>query len=377
MINITSKDLCCGCSACVNVCPKKCISFKEDCEGFLYPSVDAAVCVDCGLCEKVCPVINKNDERVPIHTYAVKHPDEKIRLSSSSGGLFTYLAEMVIDNGGVVFGARFNDQWEVVHGYTETKEGLAPFRGSKYVQSNMGDSYVLAEGFLKSGRTVMFTGTPCQIAGLKKYLRIEYDNLLAVDVVCHGVPSPMVWRKYLEEATGREGLSTVRNINFRDKSTGWKNYSVAIDVSKGHAISKFPENDYMRAFLLNLSIRPSCFNCPAKAGRSCADITVGDFWGIDKVKPEIDDDKGISLALTYCENELMDSSLFMDEIPYTDAVRYNKCIINSVNEPVNRGYFFKQLSRGGFKKSFRNVSSTGLMYRVKRIVYRKFKMLFR
>ena len=377
MINIISRDLCCGCSACVNVCPKKCISFKEDCEGFLYPSVDAAVCVDCGLCERVCPVINKNVERVPIHTYAVKHPDEKIRLGSSSGGLFTYLAENVIDNGGVVFGARFNERWEVVHDYAETKEGLAPFRGSKYVQSNMGDSYVLAEGFLKSGRIVMFTGTPCQIAGLKKYLRKEYDNLLAVDVVCHGVPSPMIWRKYLDEATGSGGISTVRNINFRDKSTGWKNFSVAIDFSKGQAISKFPENDYMRAFLINLSIRPSCFNCPAKAGRSGADHTIGDFWGIKTVKPEMDDDKGVSLALTYSDNKFMDSRLLHEEIPYMDALRHNKCITNSVDEPVNRDYFFRLLSLDSFKKSFKNASSTSLICRVKRIVYRKFKVLFR
>lgn len=385
MINITSKDLCCGCSACVNICPKKCISFKEDCEGFLYPSVDVAVCVDCGLCEKVCPVINKNDERVPIHTYAVKHPDEKIRLSSSSGGLFTYLAERVIDDGGVVFGARFNDQWEVVHDYTDTKEGLTPFRGSKYVQSYIGESYVLAETFLKSGRTVMFTGTPCQIAGLKKYLRKEYDNLLTVDVVCHGVPSPMVWRKYLEELTCREGAFTVTSINFRDKSTGWKNYSVTINLLREHASkrqnivssSRFSENEHMRAFLLNLSLRPSCYNCPAKAGRSGADITIGDFWGIDRVMPEIDDDKGTTLALVYNEDNFMTTNVFLCDISYEDALRHNKCIAFSVNESVNRGIFFKLFRYNNLNRSLKNVLSSGLVHRIKRVVYRKIIMLFK
>lgn len=398
MIEITQKEHCCGCSACVHICPKHSISFQEDKEGFLYPKVDLETCVDCGLCEKVCPIINQDSEREPQKVYAAKNNDETIRLKSSSGGVFTLLAEKIIEDGGVVFGARFNENWEVVHDYADTIEGLEQFRGSKYVQSAVGESFKQAEIFLKAGRKVMFTGTPCHIAGLKKFLRKDYKNLLAVDFVCHGVPSPLVWRMYLEEEIARQGdagknsvfaspkdAPVLTGVNFRDKSVGWKKFSFVLSFSKASAAgeqntvlsSVFTENDYMRAFLSNLSLRPSCYNCPAKAGRSGADLTIGDFWGIDKVRQEIDDDKGISLALTYCENVLMDSSLFMDEIPYTDAVRYNKCIINSVNEPVNRGYFFKQLNRGGFKKSFRDVLSSSLIYRVKRIVYRKYKMLFK
>ena len=168
MIKIIDKEQCCGCSACLHICPKHSITFKEDKEGFLYPHVNTETCIDCGLCERVCPVLNQNEERIPEKVYAAKHEDDEIRMKSSSGGIFTLLADQILDEGGVVFGARFNDKWEVIHDYTETKEGLAPFRGSKYVQSYIGDSYKIAETFLKSGRKVMFTGTPCQIAGYKK-----------------------------------------------------------------------------------------------------------------------------------------------------------------------------------------------------------------
>lgn len=199
MIDIIQKQDCCGCEACVQICPKGCMCMVEDTEGFLYPQVDKSVCVNCGLCEKVCPVIHQNKSRTPLKVYAAKNMDEEVRLKSSSGGIFTLLAESVIKRGGVVFGAKFDDEWMVVHDYTDNIEGVAAFRGSKYVQSIIGNAYRKVEQFLKSGRMVLFTGTPCQIAGLKKYLRKEYKKLLAVDLVCHGVPSPKVWQMYLEE----------------------------------------------------------------------------------------------------------------------------------------------------------------------------------
>lgn len=212
MINIKEKHNCCGCSACVQVCPKQCISMSADNEGFLYPQIDTAICIDCGLCEKVCPVINQNEPREPLAVYAANNNNEDIRLKSSSGGIFTLLAEQIISEGGVVFGARFNENWEVVHDYTEAIEGLEPFRGSKYVQSIIGDNFIKAKQFLTDGRKVLFSGTPCQIAGLKKFLRKEYENLLTVEVVCHGVPSPMVWRDYLDykrakRAAGKNSVS--------------------------------------------------------------------------------------------------------------------------------------------------------------------------
>ena len=199
MIKSTNKKLCTGCAACYSICPVRCISMQEDSEGFLYPVVEKDKCTSCKKCETVCPAIVQRNERKPLYVYAAKNLNEEIRRQSSSGGIFTLIAESIIQEGGVVFGARFNENWEVVHDYTETIEGLAAFRGSKYVQSRIGNTYLSAKDFLLAGRKVLFSGTPCQIAGLKAFLQDDYDNLLTVDLVCHGVPSPLVWKRYLDE----------------------------------------------------------------------------------------------------------------------------------------------------------------------------------
>lgn len=375
MIEITQKEHCCGCSACVHICPKHSISFQEDKEGFLYPKVDLETCVDCGLCEKVCPIINQDSEREPQKVYAAKNNDETIRLKSSSGGAFTLLAEKIIEDGGVVFGARFNENWEVVHDYTDTIEGLEPFRGSKYVQSAIGESYKQVETFLKVGRKVMFTGTPCQIAGLKKFLRKDYKNLLAVDFVCHGVPSPLVWRLYLKEEINRYGkeITAVEDINFRDKYTGWKTYSLSIKLS-GNIVSStmFTDDNYMRAFLSNLSLRPSCYSCPAKAGKSGADITIGDFWGIENVQPELDDDRGMSVLVNYNEIKCRSiiSELYLHAVSYPEILVSNPCLEKSVNKPVNRDFFFSQLMRKGFNCAVNKTCSTKFINRLIRYASR-------
>lgn len=199
MINIAVKSKCTGCSACVQRCPKQCISFEEDSEGFYYPQVNLSLCINCGLCEKVCPVLQQDKPRNPVIVYAAKNSNLSTRLASSSGGIFALLAETILRQNGVVFGARFDNEWNVIHDYTESLDGLSVFLGSKYVQSKIGNTYKYAERFLKEGRKVLFSGTPCQIVGLKKYLRKDYDTLLTVDFVCHGVPSPMIWRDYLNE----------------------------------------------------------------------------------------------------------------------------------------------------------------------------------
>lgn len=211
MIHIIDKSKCCGCNACVQRCPKQCIAMQVDEEGFLYPVVDQSVCIDCGLCEKVCPVINLNEPRQPLQVLAAKNRNEEQRLRSSSGGIFILLAEHIIKQGGVVFGARFDKNWEVEHAYAETLEELEPLMRSKYVQSRIGNTYKEAEQFLKQGRQVLFVGTPCLIAGLKKFLRKEYENLLAVDFICHGVPSPGVWRRYLEEIKSERSEDAGKN----------------------------------------------------------------------------------------------------------------------------------------------------------------------
>lgn len=380
MIHIIDKFKCCGCNACVQRCPKQCISMQEDEEGFLYPIVDMSNCVDCGLCEKVCPVINQESERNPIEVFAAVNQDDSIRMQSSSGGIFTALAEQIIRENGVVFGARFDEKWEVKHDYTETIEGLKVFRGSKYVQSRIGDTFKQAEFFLKAGRKVMFVGTPCQIAGLRLFLRKEYVNLLAVDIICHGVPSPMIWRKYLEDKTKRQGIEFIQSISFRDKGTGWKNYSFNIKYEKGNSESSFSEyasqNIFMKGFLADLYLRPSCYACPAKKLKSGSDITLGDFWGIQHIKPELDDDKGVCAFIINTrkgiewQNKLVIQKYKFD---FTDVVKGNPSLVYSVDIPEKRASFYDKLRTSGLVKLVSKYTELPLILRLKIFIYNLLK----
>lgn len=396
MIQLVDKSLCCGCTACASVCPKQCITMQEDEEGFLYPVVNASLCIDCNLCQKVCPELHHMNVRMPLHVYAAKHKDEQVRLASSSGGIFTLLAEKIIDEGGVVFGARFDARWEVVHDYTETKEGLAVFRGSKYVQSRLEDCYYKVKSFLQQDRKVMFTGTPCQIAGLKNYLRKDDDNLLTVDVVCHGVPSPKIWRMYLNEIIARKskknsvlshhsnGKVKIQSIDFRSKSSGWKKFSFVLTLSEAVADGKqntvllssvFYENPYMQAFLSDLSLRPSCYACPVKAGKSGSDITIADFWGIEDVLPEFDDDRGVSLIVDFSgKGKYWLGQLNCEYVStnYEVAQRKNPNIMIPVEMPTYRDFFFYQFKcKHSVERAWKNCSSAFLCKRVRRFIYKQ------
>ena len=348
MIIIKSKYDCCGCGACAQRCPHNAIELIQDNEGFLYPQIDESICIDCGLCERVCPIINQELPSEPIKTFAAKNNDENIRQLSSSGGIFTLLATKVINNGGVVFGAIFNAKWEVEHDYTDTIEGIAKFRGSKYVQSKINNNYILAEEYLKDGKQVLFSGTPCQIAGLKRFLRKEYENLICVDIICHGVPSPFIWQKYLEQYNSTE----LSSISFRDKTNSWKRYEVVIRQGKKTLIREdIGKNIYMKLFLSDLCLRPSCSNCSSKSGKSKSDITIADFWGIQHLHPDFDDDKGCNLILINSKKGLnLFNKLECDKIKtdFKTAIKYNPSYFKSVAEPKYRKYFFKNFERYGF-----------------------------
>lgn len=384
MIQITNKADCCGCSACMAICPKKCILLKEDEEGFLYPEVDRQLCIDCNLCRKVCPVLQAGEVHEARQALAAKNPDEVIRQKSSSGGIFTLLAERVLEMGGVVFGARFDEHWNVIHDYTETKEGLSAFRGSKYVQSRMGNCYVEAKQFLRNGRIVMFTGTSCQILGLKKFLRKEYDNLLSVDVICHGVPSPKAWRLYLDEECRRIG--PISSVDFRSKIAGWKNFRFVITSTPPQQSVKeqiknvwvVGDNLFMASFLRNLSLRPSCYACPAKAGKSGSDITIGDFWGIENVMPDFDDDKGVSCVISFSakgEKWLSSLKFISKQVKFLDVLFRNSILLQSVQKPANRDKFFQQLIRNNnFHRTAVPYFSRSFFWRLYRLVRRKLKL---
>lgn len=375
MINIDEKQNCCGCGACAQKCPKKCIIMQEDEEGFLYPLVLNENCVQCGICEKVCPVANANETREPTLILAAQNRNEQERLKSSSGGVFTAMSEYVIEKGGVVFGAKFDENWNVIHGFTDTMTGVSDFRGSKYVQSVIADSFVDVEKHLKEGRYVLFSGTPCQVAGLKKYLGRDYDNLLCVEIICHGVPSPLVWRQYikyiqsidlekncrLRQINGEEPKIT--SISFRDKSNGWKQYSFVVEKQDGCENQKGSSDSYddsmffvkelasknlfMKGFLKNVYLRPSCYNCPVREGRSMCDIAIGDYWGMPEKFKEFDDDKGTSLVFAYTKKgQDVIENLPIENRPTTfeDAIRRNSCYFRSVPEPKQRKWFWNHFN---------------------------------
>lgn len=341
---------------------------QEDTEGFLYPKVNKDTCIDCGLCEKVCPILNPVNNDAEPEVYAAINNDENIRMQSSSGGIFTLLAEKVINNGGVVFGASFDKDWNVVHDYTETIDGLSCFRGSKYVQSRIGNCFNKAKSFLDEGREVLFSGTPCQVAGLKNFLKKQYDNLLSVEVVCHGAPSPKVWQKYIS------AMHEIQQVSFRSKVHGWKKYNVSFSFKDGtKEETVFYKNPYIDVFLSNLSLRPSCYACSAKFQNSQCDIVLADFWGVDKIAPEIDDDKGCGLVFVYNKEKsklvrTLNCRLYVQKL--VDVVKYNPCMANSVDKPVNRDFFFSALNHIGFIGAYKLVTDNNILFRLIRKVYR-------
>ena len=321
MVIIQDKSRCSGCAACAQVCPSKCVTMKPDVEGFLYPITDKDACIDCGLCTKVCHEQHPYEGRRPLNVYAAYCTDQAVRLASSSGGLYSLLAKKMLENGGVVFGARFNSSWQVEMGYTENHTGMEALRGSKYVQAKVGEAYRDVRRFLEYGRQVLFCGTPCQVSGLRHFLNKDYGNLLLVDFACHGVPSPRVWEVYLKEIA----------------RSGGGDYS---------ALSK--KDAYLRGFLSNMTLRPSCYNCKAKSGRSHSDITLADFWGIERLLPEMDDDCGVSLLMVNTDKgrRAIDwSQIRCVETDYDNAVACNPSVTTIASLHPRRKQFFIRLKK--------------------------------
>lgn len=299
-IEFVEKNKCCGCEACVQRCPKKAIQFKENNEGFYYPIIDEGKCIKCGLCSKVCPQLEqsaKQSETKFPKAYAVQNKDEKVIMKSTSGGMFSLLAEYVFKNHGVVAGAAYDENFNVHHIIAKNKVDLEKIRGSKYVQSRINDVFIKVESELKKGTLVLFSGTPCQIAGLKKYLMVNYDNLILCDIVCHGVPSNKLFRKYIEYLNSKF-KSKVVQYDFRNKEKkGWGLISKVItDNNKVYYIE--PEFDpYYYHFLAGDIYRESCYKCKYANYKRESDITMGDYWGVIKIHPELFGEKGCSLVL--------------------------------------------------------------------------------
>lgn len=347
MINIIDKQNCCGCHACYNSCPQHCINMLSDEEGFWYPVVDIEKCIDCGLCEKACPILRVRSVDNDPFAFACNNKNDKIRQQSSSGGIFTIIAESTIANHGVVFGAGFDSDFNVLHSWTDNIAGISNFRGSKYVHSCIGNTYNQVRDFLEHGRQVLFSGTPCQIAGLMSYLDKDYEGLVCLDIICHGVPSPLVWEKYRSKMANHRELKA---ISFRDKTFGWRRFSLRLTYKNADEDIKDLSNDaFMQGFLKNLYLRPSCYNCKFKTINRQSDITLADFWGIEKVHPSFDDNRGTSLILVNSQKGKAMFSSVADKMEYEkvdvdQAILYNPSAVKSVDYNPKRVKFFHELS---------------------------------
>ena len=350
-IQIDDKSKCCGCTACKSICPQNAIEMKEDEEGFLYPSINMDKCVNCGLCKKVCPVLNKVlEKKIEQKAYVVNNKDENIRSQSTSGGAFTAIAEYVIDNGGVIFGATFDKDFNVEHTYVTKKDDLRKFRGSKYVQSNLKNTFQEAKEFLNQGKLVCFSGTPCQIEGLKKFLGRDYENLITVDIVCHAVPSPKFWRIYLNYQKNRLKISKISDIKFRDKSNyGYKYSTMSIKYDDKKYSEGVETDPFLRAFFGDLSDRPSCYNCAFKKQYRVSDITIWDCFTIEDFDKKLDDDKGTTRILIHSKVgkeifEKIKNKFYYSEINPEKLVNGVKEMYKSVKINPNRAQFWKDIN---------------------------------
>ncbi|MGA2915469.1 MAG: Coenzyme F420 hydrogenase/dehydrogenase, beta subunit C-terminal domain [Sedimentisphaerales bacterium] len=355
-----SLEVCTGCGACAAVCPVSCITMQPNDEGFLYPVTDTDICTDCGICRRICPVgpekiavakmASEGDKSGQLAVFAAWHLDEHIRRESSSGGVFTALAENILAQGGIVVGAAFDEQFVVRHILIESSKDLHRLRGSKYVQSEVAPAlYRQIRDLLEQGRPVLFSGTPCQVAGLRSFLGQSYEKLFCCDLVCHGVPSPLLFKRYVQNYSLRE--NRLLKIDFRNKTTGWKKFGVRQHYQNESRLLSVWADPYMAAFLRDYVFRPACYACEFKGVNRFGDLTIADFWGVWGKYPEYDrDDKGTSLLLVNNKKgkvwlDACHSSLFLGPADLDTAIVGNPMLMSSCSRPLQRDMFYVDLNR--------------------------------
>lgn len=358
-ISLAGKKECVGCGACSQVCPNHCIVLQTSEYGFSCPSIDESACLNCKMCEKSCSIVSVRINQDEItEAFAVYSSDEVLRNRSSSGGVFSEVAIQILNNKGVVFGASYDKHFAVQHSYVERIEDLRLLCGAKYSVSNIGNSYVQVKKFLDMQKQVLFAGTPCQVAGLKSFLRKPYANLFTIDFVCHGVPSPLVWEKYVQYRAAQDNGGVLpEEINLRSKSTGWSRYQYSNEYCYANGrkyTAKSGEDLFMRLFVGDYINRESCADCQFKGYQRCSDLTLGDFWGIWDVAPEIDDNKGISLVLVHSKKgkEMLSqiaNRVVLKEVTLEQTSRQNPSMLYSSLAKENREEILKLCVNGEFE----------------------------
>ena len=357
-MSICEHNCCTGCAACANICPKGCITMTPDGEGFLRPVIDETICIDCGRCRMVCPVLRE----VPAPTedtvaYAAIHQNEQVRYHSTSGGIFSLLGQWVLDQKGAVFGAAYDESFEVVHFKVENPEDLSALRGAKYAQSRLGDTYREAQKALQTGRYVLFSGTPCQIGGLKAFLGKEYEKLILVDLICHGVPSPKVWQHYVRYRSQQDACGEAPcAVNLRSKETGWPGYSIRFDYPTGESYcATHGQDPYLRGFVGDLYLRPSCHDCRFKGVSRQSDFTLADYWGVWDQHPELHDGNGTSLVLLHSEKarkiwETLRPQMTQTPADISAALTQNASALVSSSLTDRRDAFFSRWEQEDFSQ---------------------------
>ena len=357
---------CIGCLSCYNKCNISAISLFEDTDGFLYPKIDKNLCKHCMSCQTVCPQDSLRKKKKCLSAYYATAKDNQILNTSSSGGVFHYLAISILEKGGWVYGAKFNESYDTLYhiGVNNIKE-LAQLQTSKYLQSNINSIFIDVENKVKQGIPVLFSGTPCQIGALHKYLGKQYENLFLLDFICHGVPSPMLWKKYVNElSNGRK----VVDVNFRDKRRGWRNFGLKIKWEDGEEYYKtLDEDPYFKVFLNDLSLRPSCYECQYKGNYRESDLTIADYWGISSVQNEKDNPMGVSLIIAWSEKgkylfeNIADKHMIFGKTSVNDALRYNESAYICPEYKVERDIFFSRIQNESISKAGNILTKKGFL----------------
>lgn len=382
MINDLEKSECCGCYSCVEACPQQAILMECDGEGFWYPNIDKNKCIDCNICDQKCPSKNASIRESKKKAYACLNRNEDVRLRSSSGGIFSVIAEHILNQKGVVFGACFDENFNLRHDFVDNIIDLDKLRGSKYVQSKIGKSYKMTKKFLEEERLVLFVGTPCQIEGLRFYLSKDYKNLICCDFICHGVSSPKIWNKFILEKQQKYN-SKVKNVSFRDKNRGWKQYSMILKFENNHVYNKDLNKDTMlRAYLSNICLRPSCYRCKYKTVDRASDLTFADFWRVDDVYPNINDDKGISLLLINSEKgqnifDNISDKIISEKVDFINQVSNIETLTTSVKENNNRSKFFKEVDDNNLEFVINKYCKIKVMNIIRFLIPRKIKLVIK
>lgn len=369
-MQIINKNECTGCTSCKNICPNNAITMIEDKDGFKYPKINKKKCTNCGLCRKKCPIFDKNYDKIKnehICIYGCKHKEDNVRQQSSSGGMFTAISNYILKQKGIIYGAILDDEKKVRHIRATTIEERNKLRGSKYVQSELENTFQLIKNDLKKGEVVLFVGTPCQNAGLKIYLGKEYEKLLQCDFVCHGVPSPLLWEEF-KNFLEKKNNSVIRNFKFRDKINGWHTHTESVEFDDGRIDnnSKISQaNKYM--LMSDLSYRKSCYECKFSTIKRVSDITISDYWGIEKKFPNFDDNKGVSLAIINTDKGKKCFENIKEEIEYLET-SVDSCLqpqlIRPVKQPKKNNKFWEDYHNKGYEYVLKKYTIYGWKNRV-------------